>query len=297
MQLLVYILVYPILWIISILPMRILYVTSDVVYVIIYHLIGYRKKTVRENLNLVFPEKSDSEKKDIEKKFYHHFCDIMLEAIKSLTISEAEIKKRMVPNNVEMMRKLESKGKSVVLMLPHYANWEWAVVLETYVSTYKTYAIYKRLKNKYFDAMIKRMRAKYKSNLITTKEAIITIKNAEKKGEITLSGFISDQTPKTFTALHWCDFMNIKVPVYTGAEMISKKLDLGVIYLKINKVKRGYYKADFEIITLNPKEYEDYEITEMFLKLVEKQIRETPEYYLWTHKRWKHRNSVPEKFK
>lgn len=295
MQLLVYILVYPILWTISILPMRLLYAFSDLVFILVYHIIGYRKKTVRYNLDLVFPEKSKQEKDIIIKKFYHHLCDIILESIKSLSISEAALKKRYKPTNIELIQELEANGKSIVLVLGHYANWEWVFILQRYVS-FKGHAIYKRLKNKHFDALVKRIRAKYNTFLITTKETIPTLIKAKRNGELTINGFISDQTPKHNKAFHWNEFMGIKVPIHTGAEMLAKKLDMPVVYLKVTKVKRGYYEVTFKTLAHNSKEYENYELTDTFIKLLEEQIREAPEYYLWTHKRWKHKDRVPTEY-
>jgi KDO2-lipid IV(A) lauroyltransferase len=296
MQFLAYILIYPFLWLISILPFKLLYLFSDGVYILIYYIIGYRKKTVQENLNLVFPDKSEKEIKQITKKFYHHLCDMIVESIKSMTISEAEMKKRFLFKNPEVILDLGKENKSIVLMCGHYASWEWIFILQTYVN-HKGYAIYKRLENKYFDALVKRIRAKYNSYLITTKETFPVLYKAKKNGELTVNGFASDQSPKHDKAFHWNEFMNIKVPVHTGAEMLAKKLDMAVVFLKVKKVKRGYYEATILPITKTPKDYKDYEITDIFLKLLEEQIYEAPEYYLWTHKRWKHRDKVPEEFK
>ncbi len=295
MQLLVYILVYPILWIISILPMRLLYFFSDVVFILVFHIIGYRKKTVRYNLDLVFPDKTSQEKEIIVKKFYHHLCDIILESVKSLSISEAELKKRFKPTNIEEIQKLESDGKSIVLVLAHYASWEWIFILQRYVS-HRGYAIYKRLENKYFDALVKRIRAKYNTYLITNKEAVPTLVKAKHNKELTINGFISDQTPKHHKAYHWNEFMGIKVPIHTGAEALAKRLDMPIVFCKVKKVKRGFYEASFQTLAENPNDYEDFKVTDIFMKLVEEQIHEAPEYYLWTHKRWKHKDRVPENF-
>lgn len=295
MQFLVYILVYPFLWVISILPFKLLYAFSDFLYILIYRIIGYRKKTVKENLRLVFPEKSKEEINVITKKFYHHLCDLIVESIKSMTISEAEMKKRMVFSNIEEIHKMEKLNKSIVLMCAHYGSWEWIFIVQKYVN-HKGYAIYKRLANKYFDRLVKRIRAKYDSYLITTKETIPTLIKAKKEGDLTLNGFASDQSPKPQKAFYWNDFMGIKVPIHTGAEMLAKKLDMAVIFFGVKRLKRGYYETTFKTITLNPNEFKDYEITDIFLKLVEQQIREAPEYYLWTHKRWKHRDKVPVEF-
>lgn len=284
------------MWGISILPFRLLYLFSDGIYILIYHIIGYRKKTVKENLHLVFPDKSNKEIKTITKTFYHHLCDMIVESIKSMTISEAEMKKRFVIKNVDQILELEKENKSIVLMCGHYASWEWIFILQRYIN-HKGYAIYKRLANKYFDALVKRIRAKYNSYLITTKETFTVLMAAKKKGELTINGFAADQSPKHDKAFHWQEFMNIKVPVHTGAELLAKKLDMAVVFLKVKKLKRGYYEATIETITKTPREYKDYDITDIFLKRLEAQIYEAPEYYLWTHKRWKHRDKVPENFR
>lgn len=295
MQFLVYILVYPFLWLISILPFRLLYAFSDFVYLFVFRIFGYRKKTVKENLRLVFPDKSKEEINRITKVFYHHLCDMIVESIKSMTISEAEMKKRFTFTNIDVIKAIEEQNKSIILMCAHYGSWEWIFILQTYVK-YRGNAVYKRLANKYFDRLVKRIRAKYNSYLITTKETVPTLIDLKRKGVLTINGFVSDQSPKPSKAFHWNEFMGLKVPVYTGAEMLAKKLDMAVVFFKVKKLKRGYYETTFETITLNPKEYENYEITDIFLKLVEQQIYEAPEYYLWTHKRWKHRDKVPEKF-
>ncbi len=295
-QLLAYILIYPFLLLISILPFRLLYLFSDGLYFLLFRIIRYRKKIVLENLNLVFPEKSKKEINTIVKKFYHHLCDMIVESIKSLTISEKEMKSRFVFNNLDAIYDLEKDNKSIILMCAHYGSWEWIFILQTYIK-HKGYAIYKRIKNKYFDKLIKSIRAKYNSYLITTKETIPTLIAAKNKGELTINGFISDQSPKINKAFHWNTFMGITVPIHTGAEMLAKRLDMSVVFFKVKRIKRGYYETTFQTIAKNPNDFDDYEITDLFTKLVEKQIYEAPEYYLWTHKRWKHRNNIPEKFK
>jgi KDO2-lipid IV(A) lauroyltransferase len=295
MQFLAYVLIYPFLWLISILPFRLLYVVSDGLYILAYHIIGYRKKVVKDNLRLVFPEKSEAEIQDITKTFYHHLCDMIVESIKSLTISETEIKKRFTFANIETLKQFEKQHKSVVLMCGHYANFEWSFIMQSYVG-FKGYAIYKRLANTYFDRLVKRIRARYNTHLITTKESIPTLVKAKQNGELTLNGFASDQSPKVHKTFHWAHFMGIKVPVHTGAEMLAKKLDMAVVFFGVKKIKRGYYETTFTTLAKNANDFKDYQITEAFLKLVENQIYEAPAYYLWTHKRWKHKDSVPENF-
>jgi len=296
MQLLAYILIYPFFWLVSILPFRLLYAFSDFLYLFIYRLFGYRKKVVLENLKLVFPEKSSKEINSITKKFYHHLCDMVVESMKSMTISEAQMKKRYAFTNVEVLQKLEKENRDVIIMCGHYASWEWIFILQTYVS-HRGFAVYKRLNNKYFDRLIKRIRARYNSHLITTKETIQTLKDVKASGELSITGFVADQSPKLGKAYHWNNFMGITVPIHTGAEMLAKELDMAVVFFDVRKVGRGYYQTTFKTIAEHPNEFKNYEITDLFKSYVEKQIKEQPEYYLWTHKRWKHRNDVPAEYK
>ena len=288
MQLLAYILIYPILWFVSILPFRLLYAVSDLLYILMYHIFRYRKQTVQDNLRLVFPEKSDLEIKTITKKFFHHFCDMILESIKSMNISLKSMKARYTFKNLDIIKDFEKQNKSIVVMCAHYGSWEWIFILQTY-TTHRGYAVYKRLQNKYFDRLIKSIRARYNSYLITTKETFSVLEDAKKNGILSMNGFISDQTPKKEKARHWNEFMGINVPIHTGAEALAKKLDMPIVFFAVERKKRGYYEATFQTLAENPTDFKDYEITDKFLKLVETQIHEAPEYYLWTHKRWKHR--------
>jgi len=292
MQFLVYIIVYPFLWLISILPFRLLYVVSDITYVFIYHIIGYRKKVVTSNLRLALPDKSEDEIALIRKKFYHHLCDMIFEAIKSITISENAMKKRYVFTNLEEIYELEKENKSIICFMGHYASWEWVFILQKHVN-HKGYAVYKRIRNKYFDALVKRIRAKYDSYLITTKETFPTLIRARKDNKLTFNGFVFDQSPKSHKALHWKEFMGVKVPIHVGAEVLAKRLDMATLFLKVKKVKRGYYEAKFLDVIKNPKDFNNFEITDNALKRVEEQIYEVPEFYLWTHKRWKHKEKAP----
>ena len=288
MQLLAFVLIYPLLWFVSILPFRLLYAVSDVLYVVLYHIVCYRKQTVQENLKLVFPEKSEAERQLITKRFYHHLCDMILEAIKSMSISVEDMKARFKFTNIELIKEFEKQNKSIVLMCAHYGSWEWIFIIQTYVK-FRGYAVYKRLNNRYFDKLVRGIRARYNSYLVTTKETIPTLIENKKKGVLTMNGFVSDQTPKKGKAYHWNTFMGIEVPIHTGAEMLAKKLDMPVIFFSVKRIKRGFYETTFQTLAEQPNEYKNYAITDQFLKHVEQQIIDAPEYYLWTHKRWKHR--------
>ncbi|MBS7254914.1 lysophospholipid acyltransferase family protein [Flavobacterium branchiicola] len=288
MQFLVYILAYPFLWLISILPFRIFYWFSDCVYFLVYHVIGYRKKVVRENLALALPHLSDQERKVVEKKFYRHMCDMFLEMIKTMSISPEEMEKRFHVTNIDLVLDYAQKGKSVILMASHYASYEWIMTINPKVG-FQGVAVYKKIANPYFDKLIRKIRSKYKTEMVETKKAIPTMAQNQRDGVLSMYGLASDQSPKLDRIFHSGKFMGVVVPVHTGAEMLAKKYDLSVIMVKVKKLKRGYYEATFISLADDPKEYNDFEITEMYLKEVEKQILEAPEYYLWTHKRWKHK--------
>lgn len=289
MQLLLFLIIYPFLWLISILPFRILYFFSDLTYVLVYKIIGYRKKTVRENLALALPHLSDKERLIIERKFFHHFCDGFFEMIKTMTISTKEMDKRFKFTNLELYLELESKQKSIAIMCAHYASYEWLVSMNRHIN-FRGYGIYKKIANKYFDKLVQDIRGKYDAYLIDTKNSIRVMSDNKKAGILGVYGFASDQSPKLGKAFHWNTFMGIEVPVHTGAEMMVKKMDMNVLFVKGEKLKRGYYQATFVPMADNPKEVPNYEITDMFFRMVEQQILEKPEYYLWTHKRWKHAN-------
>jgi KDO2-lipid IV(A) lauroyltransferase len=288
MQFLVYILVYPFLWLISILPFKLLYLFSDGLYLVLYHIIGYRKKVVTDNLKLVFPDKTEAEIVNIRKKFYKHLCDMFLEMAKTMTISRAELAKRFKIKNLEEIRRLETLNKSVLLMYGHYASWEWSLEIQNHV-TFSGYGVYKKLANKYFDKLVRDIRSRFKTTLISTKDAIRVINKNEAKGKKSIIAFLSDQSPRKTKEVYWGTFMGVEVPCFTGAERLAKKLDLSIAYLKVTKVKRGFYEAEFITLAEDARSYKDYDLTDMFLREVEKQIYDAPEYYFWTHKRWKHR--------
>ena len=288
MQFIIFILAYPIIWFISILPFRILYFFSDVAYILVYHIIRYRRKVVRENIAITLPHLSEKERLVIEKKSYHHLCDMFLEMMKTMTISQKEMDKRFVFTNLELYQDLEKKGKSIAVMIAHYATYEWVISMNKHIQ-FEGFAIYKKVNNKYFDKLVKDIRSKFKATLITTKETIPTIEKNIRNNHHGVYGFASDQSPQVHKAFHWTKFMGIDTPVHTGAEMLAKRFDMNVIFLRVKKVKRGFYEATFELMFDNPKKVPNYQISDEFLKRVEKQILEAPEFYLWTHKRWKHK--------
>lgn len=286
MQFLVFLLLYPILWLISILPFRLLYLFSDFVYVLLYKVFGYRKSIVRANLAKAFPDKTEKERLIIEKKSYHHLCDIFLEMIKTMSISQKEIEKRFVFTNLQTYLDLEKKGKSIALLCAHYGSYEWAVSMNYHIN-FQGYGIYKKINNKYFDKLVRDIRSKFRAKLISTRETRSTIERNAKEGILGVYGFASDQNPSGANKLYWDSFLGIETPIHYGAESLAKRYDMNAVFLKGKKVKRGYYEASFEVMSEDVKSIPDYKLSEQFMRKVEEQIYEAPEFYLWTHKRWK----------
>ena len=213
---------------------------------------------------------------------------MFLEMTKTLTISPEEMSKRFTITNIEVIKEYEKKGKSIMLIASHYASWEWLITLNQKLS-FQGVAIYKKLANKYFDKLVIDIRSKYNTKLVPTNKTIPLISVNQKNGIPCVYGLASDQSPKTDRIFHWKNFMGIEVPVHTGPEMLAKKYDMTVIFAKVKKVKRGYYELTIIPLSDNPNSVPEFGITDAYIKEVEKQILEAPEYYFWTHKRWKHR--------
>ena len=296
MQFIVFAITYPFIWLLSKLPMRILYMKSDFFYFLIYYVVGYRKQVVLDNLKLAFPEKPEKELLIIRKKFFKHLMDLMMESVKAFSISEKEILKRYTYENPELVNKYAKEGKSIALVGAHQANWEWSTSLPK-VLDMDIYGAYTKLNNKYFEKAVRESRQKFGINGFKTSEMVRGMQQRFSNKEQGAYILLSDQSPQPHKTYYWRGFFNIKVPVHTGAEMLAKKFDLVVINYVTKKVKRGYYKTTFQLITENPKDFENYQITDLYTELTEKNILEQPEFYLWSHKRFKHRDKVPAEFK
>lgn len=293
MNFILYALSYPFVWLFSRLPLRVLYVISDILFVIIYYLIGYRKKVVTSNLSVAFPDKTSKEINTLSKKFYSHFIDIILESVKSISISKKEISKRYVYTNPELINELAKNGKGVMLVGAHQANWEWFLSSPLFLDT-KVYATYSQLANPYFDKIIKNTRSKFGTICIKTTETVkVMIQNFKNK-QSGVHILLSDQSPLVHKSFYWREFFGVKVPIHTGAEVLAKKFNYSVVYYSVKKIKRGYYEASYKMITETPKEYNDFDITNIYVDMVEQEIKEQPELYLWTHRRFKHKDRYNE---
>ncbi|WP_392346476.1 lysophospholipid acyltransferase family protein [uncultured Polaribacter sp.] len=296
MQFILFAITYPIIWMLSRLPMRILYMKSDFFYFLIYYVFRYRKQVVLDNLKLAFPEKPEVELLQIRKKFFKHLMDLLVESVKAFSISEKEILKRYTYSNPELVNKYAAEGRSIALMGAHQSNWEWSISLPK-VLNIDMYGAYTKLNNTYYEKVVRDSREKFGVIGYKTSEMVRGMQkrfSAKQQGAYIL---LSDQSPQLHKTYYWRAFFDIKVPIHTGAEMLSKRFDLVVINYVTRRIKRGYYKTEFQLITDTPKEFKDYQITDLYTELTEKNIREQPEFYLWSHKRFKHRDKVPTEFK
>ena len=217
---------------------------------------------------------------------------MFLEMIKTLNISEEDLQKHFTFTNLDTFRQFESQGKSTVTFFPHYASWEWTIALDPHIKS-KGYGVYQTLNNKYFDRWVRQVRARLGTSLITTKESWKVMRRNKTEGVVATYGMLNDQSPTRKKARYWAPFMGITVPMHVGSEILCKKFDLPALYLKVRKIKRGYYEGTFIVLAAAPKTMPDYGITDAFFREVELAIHEAPEYYFWTHKRWKHRNQAP----
>jgi KDO2-lipid IV(A) lauroyltransferase len=273
--------------------MRILYIISDFLFFIIYYVIGYRKIVVLENLNLAYPQKTVKEKKGIAKAFYKHFTDSFIETIKGLSISEKEIKKRYTYSNPELVNNIIAEGKSIALTRAHHANWEWCINMPFFLNS-KIKSAFTTINNPYFNKLVKSSREKFGIDCYPSSRSVKEIYHDFKNNVQGVYLLISDQSPQLHKASYWAYFFGVYVPVFTGPESLAKKFDLTVVNCVTTKIKRGYYSTEFQIITKKPKELKEHEITDRYLQLTEEIVKKQPQFYLWSHRRFKHKERFEE---
>ena len=281
-RILYYIFIVPI----SLLPYPLLYFISDILYLAMYRVLGYRKKVVFTNLRNSFPDKSEQELKTIMSDFYHHFCDIIVESVKGFTISERQLRKRLVIKNPKFSNYFADKGQSIIFVGGHYNNWEICAQAFAMYSNHKCIGIYKPLSNAFINNKIYTSRSKYGMNLVAMKQ---TKKSFEEKSKPRAIVFGSDQNPSNPNRAHWMQFLNQDTAVLFGVEKYSKEYDWPVVFVSISKAKRGHYEVEYSLITDSPTEQPHGKITEDFTNRLEQDIINQPQYWLWTHKRWKHK--------
>ena len=283
----VYHILFFLLYLLSLLPLRLLYLLSDCLFFPLFYVVKYRRKVVEKQLEECFPEKSIQERQVIEHQFYHFFCDYLVEVIKLFSISKEEMMRRMKFVGIEQVREELKDKKFCFLYLGHYCNWEYIASLSYWLPEIHCGQIYHRIYNQAFDDLFLKLRGQFGGESILMKDTlrrILTLRGQEKKVMI---GFIADQLPKWENMHHWTTFLNHDTSFFIGAERIAKQVDAALYYVDVERVKRGYYQVRFRLMTLHPKEFPDYELTDQYARLLEESIRRQPAYWLWTHKRWK----------
>ncbi len=275
----------------AILPMPILYILSDILYLFIYYLVRYRRKVVRKNLKNSFPDKTEKEIIQLERRFYHHFADYIVETIKLAHISQEELLRRADIRNPELVFDLMDKGHTCFIMsMGHYGNWEWfSGASARFEGRATIYQIYRPLTNKAFDRLFIYLRTRFHSFGIKKSEAVRDMINLKRNKTHAMVPFVADQTPSRANLHYWTNFLNQDSAILTGPERIAKKLDIPVIFADTQKAKRGFYTVDFKLITDNAKDTPEFWITERYTRMMEECILRDPAYWLWTHNRWKYK--------
>lgn len=275
---------------VSLLPLGVLYVLADILYILIYYIFGYRRKVVKENLQNAFPEKSLLEINAIEKRYYKFLASLIVEIIKMKGISKEELYKRVKFKNVDLVEAYLKNNESVLFCSSHYGNYEWVCMAIGLSFSGQHYPIYKPLNNEAFDNWFLNMRSRFGNQMVAMRQTLRVLQ--ANKATANMFTFGSDQAPSKEDSTYWTTFLNQETSIQLGIEKIAKKTNRPIFYLKINYLKRGYYEVDCVPICLHPQETSDFEITEMHTQFLQEMIKEEPSYWLWSHRRWKYK---PEK--
>ncbi len=287
MKRILYYLTYSFLWLITLLPLPVLYLLSDFIYLVLYYLVGYRKKTVYQNLRKSLPDKSPKEIRCIARKFYHQLCDYFIESVYLINMSEKENDRRMQFKNPEILQENYNQGKSILLLVSHYGNWEWPNRM-TRLSPHALLGIYKPLQNKYFDGLFLQLRGRFGGIGIPMDSTLRTLISYQQNNKPCILYTVADQRPQWTGIQHWTTFLNQDTPVITGPEKIARRFKLPVYFLDLQKIKRGYYSAEFKLICEDPGAVPEFHISRKYQAMVERNILQRPELWLWSHKRWKY---------
>lgn len=262
------------------------YLCSDISYVFVYQVFGYRKKVVFQNLRNSFPEKTPAEIEEIAKGFYSYFCDLILETIRMAGMTKKEVIKRSFNSLSPEFQQVLKEGKSTIFMMGHFGNWEWASNHFTIVNYCPLLPVYKKLSNPWVEGWLYRIRKRFGAMPISMETTLRTV--IERKDQQSTYAFVADQTPVPPATL-WLNFLNQDTPVFTGAEKIAKKMDIPVFYVRTTRPKRGIYHYEAEVISLNPGELPEFELSRLFFQKLEEDIQKEPALWLWSHRRWKHK--------
>lgn len=274
------------LYALSLLPLQVLYLFATIIYWILYDVTGYRRAVVKSNLLNSFPEKSTAEIAIIEKNYYKYLAALIFEIVKLSTISKKQLQQRFTFKNTELINSYLERGESVLVCSAHYGNWEWGIVAVSLHLKGVSYPIYKPLSNKIFDHWFYTIRSRFGNRMIAMRQTYRML--SEVKNEPSVFYFGSDQAPPKEESHYWINFLNQQTAVPMGLEKIAIKTKRPVFYIKVKRVKKGYYEGEFITVALNPEQTSGHEITDLHARILEETIQAEPAYWLWSHKRWKH---------
>lgn len=276
----------------ALLPMRLLYGLSDIMYFWVYVVGRYRLRVVRRNLQAAFPEKTEKERRKLERAFYRHFCDYVVETLKLAHISEKELQARARITNPELIDRLQARRDTpVVVYMGHYGNWEWFSGATSFFDRLKLYQIYRPLGNRAADRLFLGLRTRFGAACLAKNNVVRDLVTLKRNNERSLVIFLADQSPSKANLHYWTPFLNQDTAVYTGPERLARKFDLPTVFLDVVKTKRGHYEGTFRMLSEKPAGSPEFELTETYTRLMEKSILRNPAYWLWTHKRWKHKRT------
>ncbi len=281
-----------IIFVFRLIPFPVLYLLSDVSAFFMGGVLGYRKKIIYENLKKSFPEKSEAEIKKIIKKYYIHLTDISFESLKGYTLSKEKLLKRFHIVNPELGNDFFDKNQSIIYASGHYGNWEWGTRAAPHLLLHEVFIMYKPMKNKRIDAYINRLRGRDNAKMISIYFTGKSFLQQQKPYCIIMVG---DQNPSSAKKALWVEFLNQPTACLHGIELYAKRMNLPVIYFVIKKIKRGHYQLYFDIITTSPRDTAKGEITKAYMKRLEQDIKEQPEFWLWSHRRWKRKPQEGQK--
>lgn len=282
------------MWLLTLLPLRVLYILSDLIFVLVFWVFRYRRKVVWNNLCNAFPEKSDKEKMQISRKFFSHLCDYFFETIKMIHMSDDDIIKRIEYPN-DYLNSKEKQNLNIVGMMGHSANWEWLTSISLKDGYHWAVPYHPLSSSPHMDKFMIDLRSKFGAEPVPMRRTYKRLMEINREGKLFLAGMIADQSPPNPKNRHWLTFMNQDTAVMEGSERIAQKTNASVVYCKMLKVKRGYYKIEVIPITDNIGEEEDFFVTKRYFEILEEHIREQPEYWLWSHRRWKRKRPQNEK--
>jgi KDO2-lipid IV(A) lauroyltransferase len=279
---------YTINYLITLLPLRVLYIFSDFFYLLIYYVFKYRRRVVAKNLRNSFPEMSEAELKSTERIFYRHLTDLFVEALKLTHISPQEISRRYRLKNIPLLDRLYDEGRDVIAVCSHHTNWEWLSSVQLSIR-YQVLAIYKPLKNKDFDRFVYNLRTRFGSKISPMQSILRDIVTYRRENIRTITAFAADQTPPPNEHAYWTTFLNQETGIYKGTEKVAVMMDSAVVFIHTRKVKRGYYELEAKLITEHPKNEAPGFITKRHVEMLEETIKAQPAYWLWSHRRWKYK--------